>query len=162
METIAEFNDNDGLNVKLTSDKIYISAASGEETFALRSVNGVGTYDDINKFAEENEKHSKHGKGWKIGFYIMAASCVFILGVGIANGMMEAMGGMLIVYLGITGLFYWKMKKGAGNPPILDSYIKFMISGNERRFKFNKSDESSAAIADFLNKVEDTLTAYNK
>ena len=92
----------------------------------------------------------------------MTASCVFILVVGIANGMMESMGGMLIVYLGITGLFYWKMKKGAGNPPILDSYIKFMISGNERRFKFNKSDESSAAIADFLNKVEDTLTAYNK
>ena len=42
MEIIAEFNDNKGLNVKLTSDKLYVSSLGSEETFALRGVNGVG------------------------------------------------------------------------------------------------------------------------
>jgi hypothetical protein len=35
-----------------------------------------------------------------------------------------------------------------------------MLSGGDRKFKFNKSDETSIKIADFINKVEDTLTAY--
>ena len=50
MEIIAEFNDKKGFNVKLTKDKIFVSAIGQEETFALRSVNGVGLYDDIEKY----------------------------------------------------------------------------------------------------------------
>ena len=44
--------------------------------------------------------------------------------------------------------------------PVLDSYFRLMLSGGDRKFKFNKSDETSVKIADFINKVEDTLTAY--
>ena len=59
METIAQFNDNDGLNVKLTNDRIYISSTGNEETFALRGINGVGLYDDIEKFNTETVAFKK-------------------------------------------------------------------------------------------------------
>ena len=159
METIAQFNDNSGLNVKLTEDKIYVSGGSGDETFALRSVNGVGTYDNIDKFAEENEAFDKAGGGWKWGFRIFG----FIMIPTLLRVVEEPDSvAALVVIGGIAGLCYYKWKNAKANPPILDSYLKFMISGNERMFKFNKSNESSATIADFINKIEDTLTAYNK
>ena len=157
METIAEFNDNQGLNVKLTKDKIYISATGNEETFALRGVNGVGLYDDLEKYAKEeeaynnNEKQAKNTKNLYIilgialgGFCLYLELPVFALIAG---------GGF------IAASFIWKnrLKK-----PVLDSYFKLMLSGADRQFKFYKSDESSAKIADFINKVEDTLTAYSK
>jgi len=47
METIAEFNDNHGFNVKLTNEKIFIDAAGSSETIALRGLNGVGLYDNL-------------------------------------------------------------------------------------------------------------------
>ena len=62
METIAEFYDNEGLNVKLTKDKIYISATGNEETFALRGVNGVGIYDNIQKYNAEVEAVKRNKK----------------------------------------------------------------------------------------------------
>ena len=62
MEKIAEFNDNNGFNVTLTSDKIYITAIGQEETFALRSVSGVGLYDDIKKYNQEIEAFEKKAK----------------------------------------------------------------------------------------------------
>ena len=54
MTNIAEFNDKKGFNVKLTADKIYISAIGNEETFALRSLNGLGLYDDVEKYNKED------------------------------------------------------------------------------------------------------------
>ena len=42
METIAEFNDNQGFTLKLTQEKIFIEAAGSSETIALRGLNGVG------------------------------------------------------------------------------------------------------------------------
>tara|TARA_B110000914_G_C15068084_1_gene267163 strand:- start:244 stop:438 length:195 start_codon:yes stop_codon:yes gene_type:complete len=53
-----------------------------------------------------------------------------------------------------------KILNVGGKEPVLDSYFKLMLSGGDRKFKFNKSDETSIKIADFINKVEDTLTAY--
>ena len=55
METIAEFIDNQGLNVKLTKEKIYISA-TGNKKPLLSEGNYVGLYDDLEKYAKE-EKH---------------------------------------------------------------------------------------------------------
>jgi hypothetical protein len=46
--------------------------------------------------------------------------------------------------------------------PVLDSYFTLMLSGGDRRFPFNKSGNNAKQIAEFINKVEDTLTAYHK
>ena len=45
--------------------------------------------------------------------------------------------------------------------PILDSKLKINLQGGEKVFAFNKTNENSSEIADFINKVEETLTSYN-
>ena len=37
-----------------------------------------------------------------------------------------------------------------------------MLSGGDREFQFDKKASNAGDVADFCNKVEDTLTAYNK
>jgi hypothetical protein len=157
METIAEFNDNQGLNVKLTKDKIYISATGNEETFALRGVNGVGLYDDLEKYAKEEEAFKNNEKVQKT-----TKTVYIILGVVFLIAFLYLEIPLMAVLFGggfIAGSFLIKNRL---EKPVLDSYFKLMLSGADRQFKFFKSDESSAKIADFINKVEDTLTAYSK
>ena len=55
METIAEFNDNHGFNVKLTNEKIFIDAAGSSETIALRGLNGVGLYDNLENITKSQK-----------------------------------------------------------------------------------------------------------
>ena len=158
METIAEFNDNRGLNVKLTKEKIFISATGNEETFALRSVNGVGLYDDLEKYAKEEEEYNAKEKKLKINKISLIVLGVLSLGFGIYMGEF----GTFSIIVGIVSIavsFFLKVKD---QKPVLETYFKLMISGAARQFKFHKSDESSVKIADFINKVEDTLTAYSK
>lgn len=159
METIAEFTDNRGLNVKLTKEKIYISSAGNEETFALRGVIGVGLYDDLEKYAKEEEEFKGSDKKIKnLKIITIAFGVLAILG-SLGRGGEDAGGGIVFggVLIGCSFLFKNKAKQ-----PVLDSYFKLMLSGADRQFKFFKSDDSSAKIADFINKVEDTLTAYSK
>ena len=54
---------------------------------------------------------------------------------------------------------YYISKKQVGQPR-MNSSFRLMVSGPPMNFPFKKSDESSVKIADFINKVEDTLTAY--
>ncbi len=156
METIAEFNDNHGFNVKLTSEKIFIDAAGTSETIALRGLNGVGLYDDLEKYNRELESmksEAKLGVYLKWFFYIMG----FIYIILAINNESTGAGVTGIVIIGIT---YWISNRKKSKDPVLDSYFRLMLSGGDRKFKFNKSDETSVKIADFINKVEDTLTAY--
>tara|TARA_B110001452_G_C15181612_1_gene410417 strand:+ start:139 stop:618 length:480 start_codon:yes stop_codon:yes gene_type:complete len=159
METIAEFNDNQGLNVKLTKDKIYITAAGNEETFALRGVNGVGLYDDLEKYAKEEEEFKGSGKKTKKIKYGLIAIGVLAILSGLTQGGEEAGSSIAVGGALIGGSFLVKNK---AKQPVLDSYFKLMLGGADRQFKFIKSDASSGKIADFINKVEDTLTAYSK
>ena len=157
METIAEFNDNQGLNVKLTKDKIYISATGNEETFALRGVNGVGLYDDLEKYAKEEQAFKNNEKTAKT-----TKTVYIILGVVFLIAFLYLETPIMAVLFGggfIAASFIFKNRL---ENPVLDSYFKLMLSGADRQFKFFKSDESSAKIADFINKVEETLTAYSK
>ena len=160
METIAEFNDNRGLNVKLTKEKIFITATGNEETFALRSVNGVGIYDDLEKYAEDEEAYNtaaKKVRKEKITSIIMG---VLMIVMGIYTGLEF---GIYFILVGIVFIIAFQfLVKVKAEKPVLNTYFKLMISGASRRFKFHKSDESSVKIADFINKVEDTLTAYSK
>ena len=158
MEVIAEFNDNQGLNVKLTKEKIYISATGNEETFALRGVNGVGLYDNLEKYAKEEQEYNAKEKGLKttkIGLTVIGV-------VSIIYGLYMGEVGTPSIIVGI-GLIVWSFfKKNKIPKPVMDSYFKLMLGGSDRQFKFHKSNEASAEIADFVNKVEDTLTAYSK
>ena len=159
METVAEFNDNKGFNVKLTNEKIFIEAAGSSETIALRGLNGVGLYDDIEKYNAEltmYEHQSKSIKNQKpICIIIGIASLLFGLWLGEFGSISVVIGVLIIIAAFIIPWEKFKPKK-----PMLHSYFRLMLSGGDRKFRFNKSDESSVRIADFINKVEDTLTAY--
>ena len=155
MEIIAEFNDKKGFNVKLTKDKIFVSAIGQEETFALRSVNGVGLYDDIEKYNAELEKNN--AKGMKNGGIVLMlfGGLIAIIGItGGPEGIPAMVEGIAIVVGG-----YFMMNKKA-KPPVLDSYFRLMLSGGSREFKFDKTEDNAVAVAEFVNQVEDTLTAY--
>ena len=161
MEKIAEFNDNNGFNVTLTSDKIYITAIGQEETFALRSVSGVGLYDDIKKYNQELKDFELKANNRKKYAYVLIVLgilqiivYVFYLNI-VTQGLV--LGGIFIA----VGIFLMNRNESA-KKPVLDSFFNLMLSGGDRSFPFNKSRKNAKQIALFVNKVEDTLTAYNK
>ena len=163
MTNIAEFNDKKGFNVKLTEDKIYISAIGNEETFALRSLNGLGLYDDVEKYNTENEIYKKELKSKKSGYISMLVFGGLFIVMGIVasvNGGEAGAGGFVEGIIFLISAFL--IKKKIPTKPTLDSFFRIMLSGGSREFKFDKNEENSADVADFVNKVEDTLTAYNK
>jgi hypothetical protein len=163
MEKIAEFNDDNGFNVKLTKDKVFVSSIGNEETFALRSVNGVGLYDDIKKYNLDLESYKNMNDN---SLYIGYAAVVSVTAAVIAiisfskNNVGNALGSLLISGISSLLTYYFVKKKQGGPRPKLDSYFKLMLSGGSREFQFDKSEENSVKIADFINKLEDTLTSY--
>jgi hypothetical protein len=46
--------------------------------------------------------------------------------------------------------------------PTLKSAVRIMMSGGNRDFTFDKADANSNNIAEFVAKVENTLTAFHK
>tara|TARA_B100000795_G_C22600801_1_gene361172 strand:+ start:146 stop:625 length:480 start_codon:yes stop_codon:yes gene_type:complete len=158
METVAEFNDNKGFNVKLTNEKIFIEASGISETIALRGLNGVGLYDNIEKFDLEMEQYKASGKGWKIFKSIFLLCAGLMLFLGLVEG--DAAVFFPAIMTAGFAILMPKIFSAKKEEPVLDSYFRLMLSGGDRKFKFNKSDDSSDKIADFINKVEDTLTAY--
>ncbi len=63
MENILSQFNTDNLDIKLTSEKLFINTVASNETFALRSVNGVGVIDlidDYNKALTIWKKNQKH------------------------------------------------------------------------------------------------------
>jgi len=162
MDIVSEFGDNQGFTVKLTSDKIFISAVGNEETLALRGVNGVGVYDDLEKYNEELKEFKKKTmspKRRKITAFSIIGLSVFALIPILTTGNTETLGTVfMIAAVGFIVLKFKSKKK----PPSLDSYFRIMLSGGDRKFKFDKSGDNAQNIAQFINKVEETLTAYNK
>ena len=164
MEKVAEFNDNNGFKVTLTTDKIYISAIGAEETFALRSVSGVGLYDDITKYNQELENFKRNSPkvSRETGTGILIAIAVFVLILSFFTAPGEGPSGIQAISVAIAALGIWFWFRKPLPEPVLDSYFTLMLSGGDRRFPFNKSGSNAKQIAEFINKVEDTLTAYHK
>jgi hypothetical protein len=162
MNVVSEFVDNQGFSVKLTEDKIFISAVGNEETLALRGVNGVGVYDDLEKYNKELEEFKKKTMSplrRKITAYSIFGFSVFMLLPILNTGNTESSG---IVFLFAAVGFIVLKFKSKKKPPSLDSYFRIMLSGGDRKFKFDKSGDNAKNIAQFINQVEETLTAYKK
>jgi hypothetical protein len=164
MNIIAEFSDNNGLNVKLTEDKIFISAIGNEETFALRGLNGIGVYDDIEKFNKELEDIRKKKDKKKVIMII----CLLIGIVSLIANVKEMYNmksfdfQTLIFSLIFFAVAYFNKTTMDGIlQPKLETYLRIILSGGDRKFLFNKDAENAKSIAQFINKVEETLTSYN-
>jgi hypothetical protein len=173
MNIISEFSDNKGLNVKLTADKIFISAVGIEETFALRSVQGIGIYDDIVKYNSDLEKIKSENATidiWSIGLLAISSfvAITVILNIPsyIASNLnlqeiLNKSGVKIFLTLLFIALSFYVKRFRNKTTPLLDSYLSIILSGGDRKFRFNKDEVNAKNVAEFVNKVEETLTAYH-
>jgi len=171
MDTIAEFSDNVGLTCKLTKERFYVSSLGNEETFALRGVNGIGIYDDIEKYNKELENYKNSDKKIKNQKVFYVVFGIFFLIFGFASLSKSTGFGVFLIFGGgffalspqiipVTSTLWWG-KQVSLSKPKLETYLRVILSGGERNFLFNKSEDNAVLIADFINKLEQTLTAYN-
>lgn len=149
----------DGLSMKLSNDKLYVDSPTSSETFALRSVTGIGVVDQVRKYNEELTEFNRKNATpvVAIGFWLIFGFLFLIIAIGTRDTMFTVLG---TVSLGI-GIFLFMQKKNP-NPPRLKSAVTIMLTGNVRHFEFDKKSEESNEVAKFIALVEDTLTAYHK
>jgi len=164
---LAMFTDGFKCDIKLTTERIYAKSVGLEETYALRSVDGIGVYDDIDKFKNDKLKVKEKttalkNKGIALTIYavILGIGGFFLLTEG--NGPIYAI--IMLVCAAVCGYYgnemFEKSKKMKADVK-LDSYVKIIISGNNKLYLFNKKSKDAAKVAEFINKVEETLTKYD-
>ena len=151
----AEFEDKKGFKISLTDDKVYVTAVGSQETFALRSVNGIGTYDDIEDYNRQIEEYKKKDFRFLIGVGII----FFFFGV---YSLVEISVSIVCFILSFICFAVGAKAKSPKDQAKMKSYFRLMLSGGDRKFQFDKKASNAKDVADFCNKVEDTLTAYNK
>jgi hypothetical protein len=170
MSFIAEFTDNHGFNARLTSEKLYITSTGSQETFALRSVAGIGVYDDIKEYNENLREYDRKSELYEkaLNSNRQGGIIFFILGIialfpGLAKGDMQEIFIVISIILVFFGIIFYNQIPKYDNPthPAMNSYFRIILVGGERSFQFNKNEVSATKIGVFINALEDTLTAYN-
>ena len=63
--------------------------------------------------------------------------------------------------LGFIGLGVYLFTRTVNKPELLSS-VRIMLNGMNRDFEFNKRKVNSTDVANFVARVEDTLTAFHK
>jgi len=162
---LAQFTDGFKCDIKLTTERIYAKSVGLEETYALRSVDGIGVYDDLDKFKDDKLKAEQKAiavKNTGIMFIIYAV----LLGIGglyfLTDGPIYAI--IMLVCAAVLGYYGNQMLEKSKKMKAevkLDSYVKIIISGNNKLYLFNKKAKDAANVAEFINKVEETLTKYD-
>lgn len=155
MENVVTNFESPEISIKLTDEKLYIKTLSSSETFALRSINGIGVVDLVEKYNQELTDKKNASK--PTGLYVLGG---FLLLAGIGN-IAVSIGPALGCFLLAGGVFYWASTKQIAEP-ILKSGVRIMIGGMNRDFEFDKTGSYTTQIAELVVKVEETLTAYHK
>jgi hypothetical protein len=157
MEDILSQFNADNLDIKLTSEKLFINTAASNEAFALRSVNGVGVIDLVDDY---NKALTIWKKKSNAPYWLFILGGIFLLN-GIV-GKSESMAGGIMLGLAAIGGGYFLLNKSKKEKPNLMSAVRIMMSGGNRDFQFDKTGSGSGNIAEFVAKVESTLTSYHK
>ena len=159
MENVLSNFSADNLEIKLTSEKLFINTAVFNETFALRSLNGIGVVDlvdEYNKALTEWEKYRLTNKVF-IGLGI-----IFWL-VGLWGFQDSISSGLTFIIVGsICGIPALIGINKTQNEPKLMSAVRIMMSGGNWDFNFDKTGIKSGNVAEFVSLVESTLTSYHK
>jgi hypothetical protein len=159
MENILSQFNAGNLEIKLTNEKLFINTATSSETFALRSVNGIGVVDLV-------DEYNKALTAWKI----QRLNQKIFLGIGIFLAVIGfyilVKGISLVIGFLVFGSFLAIVSKigmnKTNNEPKLMSAVRIMMSGGNRDFQFDKTGIKSENVAEFVAKVESTLTSYHK
>lgn len=148
--------DIGNLQVNLTDDKLFVNTFSSNETFALRSVNGLGVVDLIDDY---NKKLTDSKK--KLVYGTLSLTLFILLLNNAGSGYNGFLGFIPNTLLFVSILFaiynFVNYKK-----PVLMSAVRIMLNGGNRDFEFDKTGVDSEAVAEFVARVESTLTAYHK
>jgi len=135
----------------LTSNRLIIKSAISDESFPLRSITGIGVYDDVVQY-EQSLKAAKDKNTRKSTTIIMLG--IIPMAILLANG--ELTLGMVsfavFFAIGLTFLFR--------KTPELDmqSVLKIMQYGGDKTFTFAKTDSEAYKIKGFIEKVTETLS----
>lgn len=159
MENILSQFNAVNLEIKLTNEKLFINTTASSEAFALRSVNGIGVVDLV-------DDYNKSLTAWKtvrLTQKLFIGTGIFIGIMGLYSMQYSVGAGLGIIVFGsifaIPGLIG---KNRTNNEPKLLSAVRIMMSGGNRDFQFDKTGIKSGNVAEFVAKVESTLTAYHK
>ena len=156
--TISELK-TEGLSIKLTEEKLFITTATSTETFALRSIDGIGVIDLIENLNEKLNQY-KAAQVQSITWIILGIT-LFLLGLFSITLMGISTASVFLIFAVVMVLGGMKIK--SKNPkPTLQSAVRIMMSGGNRDFTFDKANSNSIEVAEFVAKVEDTLTAFHK
>ena len=151
---LSEFNIAN-LDLKLTEEKLYIKTNSSFETFALRSINGIGVVDLLDKYNLELTEYNK-SKNTNITRIILG-----IVLIGLGAFINYGLGIFLFIPGGIS-LILGIILLNKSTRPNLVSSVRIMMIGGTRDFEFDKTSYGSGKIAEFVANVESTLSAYHK
>jgi hypothetical protein len=164
MEDVLSQLDAGSLTIKLTSDKLYINTPTSNEAFALRSIDGVGVIDLIENYNEALTQHKQNQsnvvKIFGVGLLVVAGGIYsFIESI---NSDSSIIGSLILLFIGIgiSLVTFFAIRK-AKEPQMLSAVRIMMRSGN-RDFQFDKTGSNSEEIAEFVAKIESTLTSYHK
>jgi hypothetical protein len=151
--TISHFQV-EGLEIKLTEDKLFINTLSSNEAFALRSIDGIGVIDLVEDFNNSLITYKKSNRE-SIAFYV-AGGLFFLV------GLITLPAGIGAVFFSLIFILAGFLKGRKNFKPTLKSAVRIMMSGGNRDFTFDKADTKSQNIAEFVANVENTLTAFHK
>ncbi len=162
INTISHFQV-EGLEIKLTIEKLYINTVSSNEAFALRSIDGIGVIDLVEDFNESMNLYKKIKKTIKfgkisafIGGVLLLLALDLYFNDNYLFSVFSCYFGIVLLIMGINNMSK-KLQL-----PTLKSAVRIMMSGGNRDFTFDKADTKSQNIAEFVANVENTLTAFHK
>jgi hypothetical protein len=157
MDNTLKTLETEGLSIKLTDEKIFINTATSMETFALRSIDGIGVIDLVDQFNVLLNIY-KQEKNGRVTLIIAGISIVlFCYFINISTSFL-VFGAIIGMSISLIGFYLFQLLK----KPTLKSAVRIMMAGGNRDFMFDKAHSNSMEVAEFVAKVEDTLTAFHK
>ena len=147
----------DGLNMKLTSEKLFVNSNTSNETFALRSVNGIGIVDLVEKYNHELSVWKRDTKIPWVSIILLAFTASYFLYFAFLETSFLLVPGTVLLGLAV----YLYFKNSNLEKPTLKSAVRIMINGMSRDFEFDKKSVEANEVVKFVALIEDTLTSYH-
>jgi hypothetical protein len=158
MSTTINELKTEGLSIKLTEEKLFITTATSTETFALRSIDGIGVIDLVDSLNQElvafNQKNVTQITN------IVSGLVILVMGIYISS--VDTTIGVVTLLIGLAWAVFAFLARKNTIKPSLKSAVRIMMTGGNRDFMFDKANSNSIEVAEFVAKIEDTLTAFHK
>jgi hypothetical protein len=107
---LSQFKTSD-LEIKLTSEKLFINTVSSNETFALRSVNGIGVVDLVEDYNKALTEWKKSNFGTIFSSYGLMGGGAFVIIGGLMSDQSQTLIAIILgLSMSVGGYFMLKNK----------------------------------------------------